>query len=165
MVKRRCLFLDRDGVINVKAPSDDYIRRWSDFQFLPGIAGLIRLFNGLGLLVIIMTNQRGIARQLMSESDLELIHRNMLEELGRAGARVDDILYCPPEEGECECRKPRPGMVLEAEKRWNIDLSASLLIGDSPSDQQLAANCGLAFALARRGEIIDVLPASNVGPG
>ena len=158
-MKRRCVFLDRDGVINVKAPDDGYIRHWSEFRFLPGITGLIRLFNVLDFLVIVVTNQRGIARQLMGLEDLELIHRNMREELARDGARIDDILFCPHGEGECECRKPLPGMVKEAERRWNIDLRASLMIGDSPSDHELAKNCGMAFALARNGEILDVFPA------
>jgi len=164
VVKRRCVFLDRDGVINVKA-ENDYIRRWSDFRFLPGIAGLIRVFNILDFLVIVVTNQRGIARQLMGLEDLELIHRNMREELARAGARIDDILFCPHGEGECGCRKPLPGMVKEAERRWNIDLGASLMIGDSPSDHELAENCGMAFALARDGQIIDVFPARRVNAG
>lgn len=161
-MKRRCVFLDRDGVINVKAPDQDYIRRWSDFHFLPGIAGLIRLFNVLDFLVIVVTNQRGVARQLMTLEDLELIHRNMREQLARDGARLDDIFYCPHGEAECECRKPRPGMVKEAAQRWNIDLGASLLIGDSASDYELARNCGMAFALARDGEIIEVFGAMQV---
>lgn len=158
MVKRRGVFFDRDGVINVKAPSGHYVRNWSEFQFLPGADDWIRLFKALDFVVIVATNQRGIARGLIHPDDLAEIHLRMRQELARIGAGIDDILCCPHDEGECDCRKPRPGLLREAERRWNIDLRASLMIGDSDSDRQLAASCGMAFALARDGHIVEVLP-------
>src|SRR5579872_936711 len=109
---RRAVFLDRDGVINMKPPAGDYVRSWAEFRFVPTIADWLRLFNMLDLLVIVVTNQRGIARGLMSQADVEEIHRNMIAELAREGARIDDIFYCPHDhDDECDCRKPRTGMV------------------------------------------------------
>jgi histidinol-phosphate phosphatase family protein len=108
-------------------------------------------------LVVVVTNQRGVARGLIRPEDLEEIHQKMSEELEKAGAGIDGILCCPHDEGECQCRKPRPGLVREAERRWNVDLGSSLLIGDSESDRQLAETCGMTFALARDGHIIGVV--------
>ncbi len=156
MPTQRCVFLDRDGVINRKPPAGDYIRNWSEFEFLPGIADWIQLFHALELLVIVVTNQRGVALGLIRGEDLEEIHRNMTRELARAGARLDDIFCCPHEEGACDCRKPKPGMVLAAQRKWNIDLSISLMIGDSVRDAQLAEACGLRFVRVDEGRVLEV---------
>src|SRR5450759_2716222 len=153
---RRCVFLDRDGVINVKAAEGEYIHNWSEFQFLQNIGDWIRLFNTLELLVIVITNQRGIALGRMSLEDLERIHSNMVRDLASQGARIDDIFYCPYGFGECECRKPKPGLIHQARDKWNIDLSQSLLIGDSDSDAQLAEVCGMRFLRASNGHITDL---------
>src|SRR5262249_22581861 len=99
---RRCVFLGRDGVINRKPPEGDYVRTWREFQFLPGVADWIQLLNALGLLIVVVTNQRGVATGLIRSDDLQEIHRNMTQELARAGARIDDIFTCPHENGTCE---------------------------------------------------------------
>jgi histidinol-phosphate phosphatase family protein len=151
---RRCVFLDRDGVINQKPPPHEYIGSWADFRLLPNIVDWIRLFNALDELVIVVTNQRGIARGIMSAGAVEEIHRNMSAELARRGALIHDIFYCPHEEGTCNCRKPRPGLVLQAQAKWNIDLAQSILIGDSDADEQLAANCGLRFVRVAGGHLL-----------
>jgi histidinol-phosphate phosphatase family protein len=161
MVTRRCLFLDRDGVINVKPAEGEYVRNWSEFHFLPAIADWIRLFRALDFLVIVLTNQRGVARGLIRPDDLEEIHSKMRQELDREEAHIDDVFCCPHAEGACNCRKPKPGLVWEAEQRWKIDLSSSLLIGDSDSDRQLAATCGMAFAMARNGRIVETHPGKS----
>jgi D-glycero-D-manno-heptose 1,7-bisphosphate phosphatase len=153
---RRCVFLDRDGVINRKPPEADYVRTWKEFQFLPGIADWIQLFNALDLLVVVITNQRGVARGLIRGEDLQEIHQNMVQELASGGARIDDIFICPHENGTCECRKPKPGMVWMAQRKWNIDLGASILIGDSERDRLLAEACGLSFVRAHEGCIVEV---------
>lgn len=153
-MSRRCVFLDRDGVINEKAPPHDYVRNWSDFRFLPNIVDWIRLFNALGYLVIVISNQRGVARGIMSAADVEDIHRRMTAELATRGAILNDIYYCPHEEGECDCRKPRPGLVLQAREKWDIDLAESLLIGDADSDAELAMNCGVRFLRVEGGRIV-----------
>lgn len=153
MSGRACVFLDRDGVINVKAPEGEYVRTWAEFEFLPNIADWIRIFNALGLLVIVVTNQRGVALGLMTEEDVNTIHDNMRRALEQQGARIDDVFYCPHAAGECDCRKPKPGMVHRARDKWGIDLASSLMIGDSDSDAELAAVCGLRFLRARDGHL------------
>jgi histidinol-phosphate phosphatase family protein len=146
------VFLDRDGVINVKIEGD-YVRNWSQFQFLPNIADWIKLFNALDLLVIVVTNQRGVALGRMTEADVDDIHALMINALAAEGARIDDIYTCPHGEECCDCRKPKPGMIYKARQKWDIDLSASLLIGDSDSDANLAAACGLRFLRALHGRL------------
>lgn len=153
-MSRPCLFLDRDGVINVKPPDGGYVPRWDEFQLIPAAVDWIRLFNALDYLVIVVTNQRGVARGLVRPEDLADIHERMTAELARRGARIDDVFVCPHEEGTCDCRKPRPGLISQAQQRWDIDLSRSLLIGDSESDRQLAVNCGLRFLKAEGGHIV-----------
>jgi D-glycero-D-manno-heptose 1,7-bisphosphate phosphatase len=154
MNKRSCVFLDRDGVINVKPAPGQYIRNWGEFQFLPGIVDWIRLFNALGVLVIVVTNQRGVALGMIAEADLAAIHRNMVAELASLGAVVDDVFCCPHEEDECECRKPKPGLILKAAQKWEVDLAQSVFIGDNESDQQLASNCGIPFLGAANGRLL-----------
>jgi len=153
-VKRRCVFLDRDGTVNVAPPPGEYILNREQFRLLPGIIDWIRIFNRLGFLVVIVTNQRGIARGLMSQEDLAEIHRQMMLEIERGGGRIDEILCCPHEEGVCACRKPQPGLVLDAQARWDIDLASSVLIGDAETDRELAARCGMGFIQVRDGHVV-----------
>ena len=152
-MSRPCVFLDRDGVINVAPEKGAYIRTWEEFRFLPGITDWIRLFNALEYLVIVVTNQRGVALGLIESRHLNEIHANMVQELARQGARLDDVFYCPHHEDACLCRKPKPGLVLAAQQKWTIDLERSLMIGDSSSDEQLAENCGLRFLRAADGRL------------
>lgn len=157
---RRCVFLDRDGVINEKPAPHEYVRSWSEFRFLPEVTDWIRIFNALGFLVIVITNQRGIARGIMTRESVDEIHRNMIRDLAARGARIDDLFICPHEANTCECRKPKPGMVLEARAKWGIDLTGSLMIGDADGDAALAAACGLGFIRVADGRIVSVF--SNV---
>lgn len=153
---RPCLFLDRDGVINVAAEPGRYIERWEQFRLIPQVVDWIKLCNELGLLVIVVTNQRGVALGRLTEAGLGEIHSKMLAELERLGARVDDVFYCPHHEGECECRKPRTGMVREAARKWDIDLATSILVGDSESDRQVAQQLGMRFVPVRDGRVSGV---------
>jgi len=148
------VFLDRDGVINVSPPTGEYVQRWTGFTFLESCFDWVRLFNALDFLVIVVTNQRGVALGRMTQTDVDDIHRRMLEEFSLRGCRVDDVFVCPHEEGTCACRKPRPGMVLAAQKKWNIDLAGSLMIGDSDRDSELARTCGLRFLRAENGRLV-----------
>ena len=152
---RRCVFLDRDGVVNKKARPGEYIQNAEDFEIIPAAVDWIRFFNALDLLVIIVTNQRGVALGVMQEADLERIHQTMRTEFLRAGARIDDVFSCIHGEGVCNCRKPRTGMVLEAAKKWDIDLSASILVGDSAADRDLASACGLKFVAVDEGRVTE----------
>lgn len=139
----KTVFLDRDGVINRKRPEGDYVKRWEEFEFLPGAKEALKVLKEMGVRLIVVTNQRGIARGVMTERDLEEIHRRMLEELSLFGASVDAIYYCPHEEGACDCRKPREGLFQKAKRDFpDIDFASSAVIGDSLSDMEVGTRLG-----------------------
>jgi len=149
--ERRALsavFLDRDGVINEKAPEGQYITAWERFRFLPRALEGLALLASLDVPVIVVTNQRGIARGAMTESDLADIHRRMLDAVALAGGRVDAIYYCP-HEGGCECRKPLPRMFELAAREHGLDLARSVVIGDRRSDMEVATAIGAERVLVR----------------
>jgi D-glycero-D-manno-heptose 1,7-bisphosphate phosphatase len=151
----KAAFLDRDGVINRKAPHGGYITRWEDMQFLPGVAEAIGLLNRAGFLVIVITNQRCVAKGLITPAELETMHETMRAELARAGSTVDGVYYCPHElEPPCTCRKPRPGLLLEAARVHDLDLAGSWMIGDSDIDVEAGRSAGCNTArLLGSGEI------------
>lgn len=150
--KQRAIFLDRDGTINKYV---GFLRDIDDMELLPGAAEAIREINRSGYLAIVVTNQPVIARGEVTWDELDGIHRKMETLLGRGGAYVDDIFICPhhPDRGfagerpeykiECDCRKPKPGLLLQAAEKYNIDLAASWMIGDADSDVMAgeAAGC------------------------
>jgi D-glycero-D-manno-heptose 1,7-bisphosphate phosphatase len=143
----KAAFLDRDGVINQKAPAEGYITRWEDFRILPGVADGIALLNRAGFCTIVITNQRCIAKGLLTVTELDELHRRMAEVLKESGARIDAIYYCPHEfEDACNCRKPAPGMLLDASRAFGIDLAMSWMIGDSDIDVQAGRNAGCKTA-------------------
>jgi D-glycero-D-manno-heptose 1,7-bisphosphate phosphatase len=143
----RAVFLDRDGVINQRPPAGKYIIRWEDFHILPGVPEGIALLNHAKFSVIVVTNQRCIAKGLMTEADLQKIHERMTNVLARAGANIDATFYCPHEiEPRCDCRKPAPGMLLSAARLRGIDLRISWMIGDSDNDVQAGFNAGCKTA-------------------
>jgi D-glycero-D-manno-heptose 1,7-bisphosphate phosphatase len=156
---RRCVFLDRDGVINFAPAQGEYICTWAEFRLIPSIVDWIRLFNSLDLLVIVVTNQRGVALGRIDPMELARIHDEMRQELLGLGARIDDIFCCVHDEQTCNCRKPRPGMVIEAARKWDIDLTQSTLIGDSSRDEELALACGMAFVAVHEGNVIGRIAA------
>ena len=142
------VFLDRDGVINADI---GYLWRREDFVWIPGAPAAIRLFNERGRPVVVVTNQSGVARGYYSEQDVESLHRWMNAELTRQGARIDAFYFCPhhpdgaiPEYTRvCDCRKPQPGMLLQAMEDWRADPAKSFLIGDKESDVAAAAAAGI----------------------
>lgn len=154
--RQRAIFLDRDGTIN---QSKGFITRHEDFKLLDGVDKAIRQINKSGLLAIVITNQPVIARGECSLEELDLIHRKMETELGNTGVYIDDLYYCPhhPDRGfagerleykiDCECRKPKPGMLLRAAEKYNIDLSASWMIGDDMRDIHAGKAAGCKTAL------------------
>ena len=143
----RAVFLDRDGVINQRPPEGDYITRWEDFHILPGVAEGIALLNHAGFSVIVVTNQRCVAKGQLSDANLQQMHERMTDVLARAGANIDATFYCPHEiEPRCGCRKPAPGMLLCAARLHGIDLRTSWMIGDSDSDVEAGHSAGCKTA-------------------
>ena len=121
--------------------------RWEDFHILPGAVQGITLLNRAGFCVVVVTNQRCVAKGLMTVADLEKMHERMSDHLARVGAIIDAIYYCPHELGEsCSCRKPAPGMLLDAARSFGIELSASWMIGDSDIDIEAGKNAGCKTA-------------------
>lgn len=139
----KAVFLDRDGIINRQAPAHDYIKSWKEFCFLPGVPEAIRRLNEAGYLVLIVTNQRGVARGMMTMDDVKNIHEKMCQELAKAGAHVEGIYVCPHENGTCTCRKPEIGLFLQAEQEFDIDKSQSWMVGDSYSDVEAGQRYGV----------------------
>jgi D-glycero-D-manno-heptose 1,7-bisphosphate phosphatase len=155
----RAVFLDRDGVINRKPPEGQYVTCWEDFHVLPGVVEGINLLNGAAFCVIVVTNQRCIAKGLLPVAELEKMHQRMSDFLARAGATIDAIYYCPHAvEQCCNCRKPAPGMLLEAASSRGIELPASWMIGDSDIDVEAGKNAGCKTArLLATTETVDEL--------
>ena len=130
------LFLDRDGVINKKIEGD-YVRTWEQFELLPGVIQALKILNGFFGRIIIVTNQRGVGKGLMSIKDLENIHNKMLCIFESEGIKIDAIYYCPHdyEKEACNCRKPNIGMALQAKRDFpEIIFEKSIMVGDSVSD-------------------------------
>jgi len=141
---KKIAFLDRDGVINLKAPEHQYIITPADFQFTPGIFALLENLAQEGFEFIVITNQRGIARGLLTEDDLTAIHQKMIIGLGARGINLLDIFHCPHQGGECHCRKPEPGMLAAAAAKYPIDLTRSILVSDSLEDVIMGEQFGLS---------------------
>jgi D-glycero-D-manno-heptose 1,7-bisphosphate phosphatase len=161
----RAVFLDRDGVINRKRLDDRYITCWEEFEFLPAVAESIMLLNRAGFFVVVVTNQRCVAKGLITEAELEGVHRRMVDALKNAGANVDGIYYCPHEtDPPCGCRKPAPGMLQQAARVQNIELLASWMIGDSDADISAgrAAGCRTARILSKSENLDGVQEADIV---
>jgi D-glycero-D-manno-heptose 1,7-bisphosphate phosphatase len=148
--------MDRDGVINVKPPVGQYVERWDQFRLIPAAVDWIKLFRGLHFLVIVVTNQRCIARELVSTDAVRDIHDKMMEQLASMGAPVDDVFCCPHEEGECACRKPLPGLILEAQRKWSLERRGAIVIGDSETAEELAANFKMRFIRVQEGKILSI---------
>ena len=131
-------------MLNRRAGPHDYVKSPAEFEWLAGAReGVLRL-NREGWLVLVVSNQRGIARGLMRAADVEAIHARALRELAELGARVDAFYYCPHgDEDACACRKPQPGLILRAGRDWDVDLAASFLVGDDPRDIEAAERAGV----------------------
>lgn len=145
----KAVFLDRDGVIN-RLIVDGYVTTWDEFIFNEGVIEAIKELNEAGFKVIIVTNQSGINRGIMTEQSLLDIHSRMVEEVEKAGAHIDGIYYCPhaPHEA-CGCRKPETGLFDQVNTDFEIDYSESWFIGDFESDRGVANKMGLKFKLAK----------------
>ena len=129
------IFLDRDGVINRKVEGD-YVREWTQFQFMPSVLEAIRRLSAAFARIIVVTNQRGVARSLIDMADLKDIHKKMIDRIEEAGGRIDGIYICPHDLNDhCNCRKPEIGLALAAKRDFPaIDFTKSVMIGDNESD-------------------------------
>ncbi len=139
----KALFLDRDGVINKEK---NYLYKIEDFEFIDGVFETCRYFQEKGYLIIIITNQAGIARGKYSEDDFHKLNDWMLAEFSKKDVRISKVYYCPhhPDfSGECECRKPKPKMILDAQREFDLDLSQSILVGDKNSDIEAGISAGI----------------------
>lgn len=177
--KQKAIFLDRDGTLNKHV---GFLRSPEELELIEGAAEAVREINHSGYLAIVATNQPVIARGEVTEEGLELIHQKLETLLGREGAYLDAVYYCPhhPDkgfEGEveelkviCHCRKPSPGMLLRAAKDYNIDLSESWMVGDSENDVLAGKNAGcrtllLEDAKGRKGDCRSLLEAVRMITG
>ena len=148
--------MDRDGTINEE---DGYVHKIEDLRFTPGAQEAIGLARESGYLVVVISNQAGVARGYYTEEDVRRFQDHMQDELKKAGTKVDGFYYCPhhPDSGQgkylvvCECRKPKPGMLIQASKDLGIDLSRSFMIGDHLNDIKAGHNAGCRTALVRTG--------------
>jgi D-glycero-D-manno-heptose 1,7-bisphosphate phosphatase len=155
-MKRRAVFLDRDGTISDEV---GYVDEPSRFQVFPYSAEAIKQLNDNGWLTIVVTNQSGVARGLFPESMIHELHERLQEGLQQTGAKIDALYYCPHHPAaedaryllECDCRKPLPGMIQRAAAEWEIDLGQSWMIGDRYIDVELAHNAGVRSALVMTG--------------
>lgn len=141
---RKVLFLDRDGTLNAKAPKANYIKTPEAFVFLPGAVDALATLQKRGFELYIISNQAGIARGAMTEDDLSLINKKMLETLKKHGVEIRDMYYCPHgwDDG-CDCRKPKPGMFFRAAREHDIDLSRACFVGDDERDKEAGKAAGL----------------------
>lgn len=145
-VNPHAVFLDRDGVINFDSPN--YIKNWNEFRFIPGSLEAIAQLTRHRFPVIVVTNQSAIHRGLTSSAEVLDIHRRLREAVTSHGGRIQDIFYCPhtPDE-RCDCRKPEPGMIFSAQKKYNIDVDRSWMVGDSARDIECGVNAGCGHTI------------------
>jgi len=151
---KKAIFLDRDGVINKEV---SYLSNPKDFEFIEGSIEALKILKEKGFLLIIITNQAGIARGFFTEEILTTIHEKMIEILKQNAVELNDVYYCPHHPkftGECVCRKPNPGMILKAKLKHDIDLNNSYMVGDTLNDIQTgkAARCKTILVLTGYGK-------------
>ena len=144
----KTIFLDRDGVINKEV---SYLYKINDFQFIEGIFDVCEYYLKLGYKIIVITNQSGIERGIYNKDDYEIITNWMLRQFKKQGVSILDVFYCPHSPySNCKCRKPNPGMIKDASKKHNIDLTQSWMIGDKESDIEAANAAGISKTILLR---------------
>jgi len=150
----KVVFLDRDGVINEEV---GYLHEIKEFKFIDGAIDSCKYFLSLGYRIIIVTNQSGIARGLYKEDDFHILNEWMLDRFQQEGVSILDVFFCPHGPSDyCECRKPKPGLFINAQERYNIDMEKSWMIGDKETDIEAAINAGISQTiLVRSGHKID----------
>ena len=153
----KAAFLDRDGVINIDY---GYVGGVDRFEFKDGIFELLKFLRDKGCTLFIVTNQSGIARGYYSEEDFHNLMHYMIEDIKKRGIEIKDYNFCPHHPditGECECRKPKPGMILDSAKKYNIDLKNSIIIGDSDKDIEAGKNAGIKKTYKLEDSFYDII--------
>lgn len=151
----KALFLDRDGVVNIEK---NYLYKIDDFELMDGILDVCRQYEANGYLIIIVTNQSGISRGYYTEEDFKRLSEWMVEHFKENGITITYIYHCPHHEsidGECDCRKPEPGMFLEAQRKFDIDMANSVMIGDNERDIEAAIRAGVTTNILLSTEASD----------
>jgi histidinol-phosphate phosphatase family protein len=144
--RKKTVILDRDGVLNKKPAPANYVLRWQEFEWLLGARQALQLLHDSGYRVIVVSNQAGIGRGLMTEPDLAEIHSRMSQDAVASGGKIEAIYYCPHDwEADCDCRKPKPGMLFQAQRDFNLDLSRTVFVGDDERDGEAADRAGCPF--------------------
>src|SRR5262249_18384363 len=138
------VFLDRDGTLNVKATEGEYVDDPAALVLLPGAAEAVRRLNDAGLTTVVVSNQRGVARALLDEADVDRLNLRLAELRAGAGAHLDAVFVGPHDHDSCECRKPRPGLIVRAVRELGIDPTAAVIVGDAESDVMAGRAAGLA---------------------
>jgi len=153
-MSKKVVFLDRDGVINKEV---GYLHKIEDFEFIKGVFDACLYFQSLGCQIIIVTNQSGIGRNYYNESDFHVVNDWMLKQFKDQGIDILDVFFCPHGPGSnCDCRKPKPGMFNQANKKYNINMEESWMIGDKEADIQAANTAGIEnTVLVKSGHAID----------
>ena len=163
--RRPTVLLDRDGVLNERPPKAEYVRGPAEFVWLPGAREALRQFARAGFRVIVISNQAGIARGVMSEADLEAVHDRMRADAAAAGGRIDEAFYCPHHWDEgCACRKPKPGMLFQAQRAFHLDLTRTPFIGDDARDAEAARAAGCPFFAVGPDRPLVEIAAELTGP-
>jgi D-glycero-D-manno-heptose 1,7-bisphosphate phosphatase len=143
----KIIFLDRDGIINVKAKKHEYIYTWEKFNFIDDIVDSLRILKKADFKLIIISNQRGISRGIMNKDDVDSLHKIMNNYLDSNFASIDGIYYCPHDKNECYCRKPNIGLFLLAEKDFYVQKELSFMIGDELTDIEAGNKYGVSTIL------------------
>jgi len=156
LLGRKAVFLDRDGVICENR--DDYVKSWGEFVWIPGAKEALSRLRSHGHIAIVITNQSAIGRGIISRRTLEEIHQRMGEEIAETGGKIEKIYYCPHRpEDSCSCRKPEPGLLLQAAEDLKLDLRSSYLIGDKITDIEMGHKVGSRTIMVKTGKGQDQL--------
>ncbi|MBI2048869.1 MAG: HAD-IIIA family hydrolase [Candidatus Liptonbacteria bacterium] len=156
---KKVVFLDRDGVINKRPPKGDWVKKWEEFEFLPGAVEAVKLLTEAGYEIYMISNQAGIARGAMTEDALHDINSRMEAEFNRGGGKLQGIYYCPHGwDSPCECRKPKPGMFFRAALDHYIDLPSAIFIGDDERDKVAGDAAGVkTILMPSDGNLLEVV--------
>ena len=159
LTPKKVMFLDRDGVINKRPLKADYVKKWEEFEFLPGSIEAIKLLTKSGYKIFIISNQPGIARGAMTKKDLELIHKKMLKVLKSNGGKIEGIYSCLHNwDDGCICRKPKPGLLYFASRDHFVDLTKVIFVGDDTRDKEAGDAAGCKTILIKpEGNLLDIV--------